>query len=368
MPVANWISSYSHAKLAAMRPIDDEGVTLDAEYSTATDGGHLAIVLESMSGRAAGRTGRNMDYRAALELLLTRLKNLGAVVETAVVDSLTTQRLQLSEAERALLAAPVSLTGVADIAALRRRLTTAQTTIGQAPDARLAGNSTKRIRLRVSVPGYGLADAGRLAHDIATGQAADLAARVNEAAQEEQAGAQLLAALDATAEIVDAERTHVTSTTYERTAGTVVVRRAEALLVARYRKSLGGSGDVRLRSAVGHTDLYVTDEGEIIEAKRAASHRYVREALGQLLDYAVNVTAPVHRLTALFPAAPGRADIDLLHAYGIDCLHWDGDDLFVRIAAPDAARESMHPVWATTVGARRGPAQAPQPSAENPSA
>lgn len=147
VPVANWISSYSHAKLAAMRPIDDEGVTLDAEYTTATDGDHLAIVLESMSGRAAGRTGRNMDYRAALELLLTRLKNLGAVVETAVVDSLTTQRLQLAEADRALLAAPVRLTGVADIAALRRRLTTAQTTIGQAPDARLAGNSTKRIRL-----------------------------------------------------------------------------------------------------------------------------------------------------------------------------------------------------------------------------
>jgi hypothetical protein len=35
--------------------------------------------------------------------------------------------------------------------------------------------------------------------------------------------------------------------------------------------------------------------------------RRVRQALGQLLDYAANATQPVRRLTALFPEAPAPA-------------------------------------------------------------
>ncbi|GAA2388023.1 hypothetical protein Cme02nite_22900 [Catellatospora methionotrophica] len=328
-----------------MQPIDDLGKTLDAEYAVEADGDHLAVILESRSGRAAGRGERNTDYRAALDLLLRRLKELGAVVEAAVVDSLITQRRQLSEADRALLAAPVRLSDVPDVAALRLRLTNRQKTVGQAPDARHAGNSTKRTRLRLTVPGYGIDDADRLAADLATG----LIPQPDVAAQDESAAVDLLAALGVLTEIVEAEKSHVTSATYERAAATVVVLRAEAALVSRYRHSISGSGDHRLRSAVGHTDLYLSREGEIIEAKSGASHRYVRDALGQLLDYAVNVTVPVHRLTALFPAAPAACDIRLLHAYGVDCLHWDGDESFIRHPAPDAVRDAMQHLWRATV-------------------
>jgi hypothetical protein len=149
-------------------------------------------------------------------------------------------------------------------------------------------------------------------------------------------------------DIVNAEQIHVGSTSYERTAGVVIVRRAEALLVARYRQSLGSGADQRLKSAVGFTDLYLSTDGDIIEAKRGAEHRYVREALGQLLDYAVNTTAAVHRLTALFPARPAERDIRLLHIYGVDCLYWAGSDDFVRLDAPATARTLMHPLWQST--------------------
>jgi hypothetical protein len=173
-----------------------------------------------------------------------------------------------------------------------------------------------------------------------------LAVTTDEQLQDRRAEAALLAALQDRSDVVPAETAHVTMTTYEQPARTVTVHRAEAMLVSRYRDTLPGLGDHRLRSAVGHTDLYLADDGDIIEAKRAAEHRYVRDALGQLLDYALNTTAPVHRLTALFPTVPAPADIQLLHTYGIDCLYWDGADTFTRLPAPNQARDLMRPLWA----------------------
>lgn len=146
---------------------DDRGRVLDAEYSVEPDGDHVAVILESMSGRADGRPPRNTDYRLALELLLRRLKERRAVIEAAVVDSRRTQLLPASS--RSLISERVRLVDVPDLHSLRRRLTNAQTTVGQAPDARRPGNSTKRIRLRLSVPGYGPPDADRLAADLAAG-------------------------------------------------------------------------------------------------------------------------------------------------------------------------------------------------------
>jgi hypothetical protein len=52
--------------------------------------------------------------------------------------------------------------------ALRRRLGAAQARIGQAPDAMKGGNYTKRIRLRVEVPGYRHSDAGQLGRTLGT--------------------------------------------------------------------------------------------------------------------------------------------------------------------------------------------------------
>ncbi|MER6827455.1 hypothetical protein ABT352_15855 [Streptosporangium sp. NPDC000563] len=138
---------------------------LDAEYSIERDGDHLALILASASGRNAGRPGRNTEYKQALALLITRLRERDAVLLDALVDSSRTRHLP--EEERRLIRGPIRLSDHSDSEGLRRRLTTAQVRIGQSPTATKGGNSTKRIRLRISLPGYALHEADRLARDLA---------------------------------------------------------------------------------------------------------------------------------------------------------------------------------------------------------
>lgn len=149
-----------------MKVIDASGRPLDAEYSVVPDGGGLALILESSSGRGKGQPRRNGEYGPALELLLGRLKQVAAVLVSAVVDSQNT--LSLSAAARRLIDRPVELVGVADIPALCKMLREAQRPIGQKSAATKRGNNVKRIRLLVNVPGYGPQDHELLAADLAT--------------------------------------------------------------------------------------------------------------------------------------------------------------------------------------------------------
>jgi len=146
-----------------MRPFDATGNTLDATYSVVPDGGRVALIMESRSGRAAGSPGRNADYNPALATLLERLGRLDATLVDALVDSRTTQALGTPEAERRIVAGPIRLAQVPDLAALRVQMGTAQAKVAQAPDATKGGNSTKRIRLLLDVPGYAPEQADRLA-------------------------------------------------------------------------------------------------------------------------------------------------------------------------------------------------------------
>jgi hypothetical protein len=171
---------------------------------------------------------------------------------------------------------------------------------------------------------------------------------IDDQEEEQQRDAEaLLRALATDSAVVDAEASHVGSTEYERKAGKVTVWRGEAQLVARYRETLPETQAKRLRLAVGYTDLYREEDGDLIEAKVSARHRYVREALGQLLDYAAHCPLPVNRLTALFPQVPASSDIRLLHAFGIDCLYWTGGDNFPRREAPAEVRERMAEAWSS---------------------
>jgi hypothetical protein len=97
----------------------------------------------------------------------------------------------------------------------------------------------------------------------------------------------------------------------------------------------------------GVTDLYVTGSAdiEIIEAKSSADHLYVRQALGQLLDYAPHSPEPATRLAGLFPHLPATTDVELLHRYGIDCIFRTSANTFERLDASDEQRVTMQSVW-----------------------
>jgi hypothetical protein len=148
-------------------------------------------------------------------------------------------------------------------------------------------------------------------------------------------------------QIIESEAVHTSETSYERRPGTTIVHRAEALLVAEYEETLTGLSVKRIRTPAGVTDLYVTgpDGVEVIEAKSGCDRRFVRQALGQLLDYAPHSPAPASRLAALFPVRPAEADIALLYRYGIDCIYRTEPNVFARREAPAEARTHMQKLW-----------------------
>ena len=108
-----------------------------------------------------------------------------------------------------------------------------------------------------------------------------------------------------------------------------------------------GLEPTRVRTPTGVTDLYIAGHGEteIIEAKSTARHSHVREALGQLLDYAPDSPTPATRLAALFPQSPAYNDIQLLHRYGVDCIYRVSGANFARQDAPDERRSAMREIW-----------------------
>ncbi|RAS71019.1 5-methylcytosine-specific restriction protein B [Lentzea atacamensis] len=145
-----------------MRATTDAGDVLDAEFEIEAEGDRLSLIMRSMGGKSSSRpNGTNPDYNAALELLLSRLRDLGAVLENGIVDSLRVQHLP--EDQRTIIDEPVRLADVQDIDALRRRLGRQQRKF--TPSS--GGNNTRQIRLRLKVPGYSAGDASRLAADLA---------------------------------------------------------------------------------------------------------------------------------------------------------------------------------------------------------
>ncbi|MFF7638331.1 hypothetical protein ACFZB9_35060 [Kitasatospora sp. NPDC008050] len=187
---------------------------------------------------------------------------------------------------------------------------------------------------------------GAQAEEVLEGLGIETAAAALELTALESAVA---AALDAGTQIIATENLHTQETTYQRDARPVLVRRAEALLVREYTTSISRPDVLiqRLQTPAGITDLHVTgpDGTEIVEAKRSADHRFVREALAQLLDYAPHSPEPADRLTGLFPSRPADREVALLHRYGIDCVFRTTPGDFERSAAPTDARDHMRKAW-----------------------
>jgi len=165
-----------------VRTTDDNGVELNAKYTVEPDGDHLALVLDSAGGKVKNSPySRNHQYATVLLLLLERLRDLRAVIVSAVVDSDQVQHLD--PALRSLISAPVDLVSRTDLAELRLELTSAQGRVGQDPHAPKSGNNSKKIRLVLEVPGYRPQDAGQLETDLAGPAGAAAPAAVDRASR-----------------------------------------------------------------------------------------------------------------------------------------------------------------------------------------
>jgi hypothetical protein len=143
-------------------------------------------------------------------------------------------------------------------------------------------------------------------------------------------------------QVTAAEEFTKASTSYEQAAGTVNVNRAESLLITAYRASLPGTHDKTLRAPTGLADYYHEDpDGSVIvEAKSSAKHKFVRQALSQLLDYVRFSPTPVASLGALFPQRPAELSVQLLHHYGVDCICLEADGSFTSFPASPSARST----------------------------
>jgi hypothetical protein len=148
-----------------MRVIDGSGRMLDAKYFVEPVGAQLTLVLESRTGKPP----RNPEYKPTLKILLTRLAALKAILRDALVDSSVTRSGGYPDADRRIVDTfPIMLAEISDVVGLGRRMGTLQAKVARPPGAKGSGNSHRRIRLLLDVPGYGLGDAARLEGDLAT--------------------------------------------------------------------------------------------------------------------------------------------------------------------------------------------------------
>ncbi|GAB3473991.1 hypothetical protein [Nocardiopsis coralliicola] len=149
------------------------------------------------------------------------------------------------------------------------------------------------------------------------------------------------------AKVIDPERVRTRTTTYEKAAGGITLRRAEGLLLDAYMGTLHDVPAKRTSSSAGISDLYLrrSAEVELIEAKSGSSRQYVRAALAQLLDYAPHAPEPPDRVSALFPDRPDDGLIAYLHRYGIDCIYLSAGGSFERIEPPEANRAMIVKFW-----------------------
>ena len=156
-----------------MRVVDNDGTELRADFFVERDGDRLAVVVESFSGGDSSRPARNPDYRRTLRVLLRRLQGFNATLTEALVDSRDTQRDGIPEAHRRIIQAEIPLGAESDPGRVYTLLSRNQRRVALSAQATGPSNGTRRIRLRLAVPGYAPQDHARLERDLAIVNLAD---------------------------------------------------------------------------------------------------------------------------------------------------------------------------------------------------
>jgi hypothetical protein len=129
-----------------------DGTALDATFSVDPSDGSVALIVESRGGTRGHTDARNQDYARGFELLLRRLKDRGATITDASVESKVTQHLPAADKRLEVASKPYPIV-IDDPHDLMLRLGSAQARVGREPGAKGSGNRTKRVRLVLGFSG-----------------------------------------------------------------------------------------------------------------------------------------------------------------------------------------------------------------------
>ncbi len=131
------------------QPVAAGGRLIDAAFSIESVLGQpISVLFESAGGSAASKASRNPEYVEGIDVVLSRLSDLGATLLDAYVDSGRTRNLpipdrRLSSDDEPF---PIDLRSC-DLVALRRQLLRRMSKVGREPTAGGGGNSRKAMRL-----------------------------------------------------------------------------------------------------------------------------------------------------------------------------------------------------------------------------
>ncbi|NLD75051.1 MAG: DEAD/DEAH box helicase family protein, partial [Acidimicrobiales bacterium] len=151
-----YLSQKQARRVGERRRFFESGVEVDATFVVeGSEGRPTSVVIESAGGTKNSDQARNHEYVRGWDLLLQRLRSIGAKVADVHIDTTATKDLTL--AQRRLDpnddGYPLDLDEVADLEELRKALLRSMQKAGQGPDTKGGGNARKRTRLVIAVEG-----------------------------------------------------------------------------------------------------------------------------------------------------------------------------------------------------------------------
>ena len=141
-------------RVGERRTFAQDGLPLDAAFTVESSGNRpTSVLIESAGGTRGSESARNVDYLAGFDLLLQRLRGLGARVLDIYIDTGRTKDLSLSD--RRLVPGnesyPLRLDEIDDLVELRKNLLRSMARAGRSVESSGGGNARKRTRFVVAV-------------------------------------------------------------------------------------------------------------------------------------------------------------------------------------------------------------------------
>lgn len=266
---------------------------IDATFSVGRNKETQFVIVESRG------PDRNTDYVAGLEALLRGLADLDASIEDILIDSAETRELQIAQRRPMLRSRsyPIRLRAISDLTALRRDITSAVAATGRSPGATGSGNPTKRLRLVFTEPQD--LELFRIATFLAQNRGV-LVTTPKEFVFRARPPAAGGGQTGTRRSIEQTDVTHIHDQMAQSLYDALIATHGRDKVSCEAVTSSGRPADIIVRLAEGY---------ELFEIKTALAPRdCVREALGQLLEYAYWPGSP--EFNALWIVGPSPIDGD----------------------------------------------------------